>query len=115
MLISSAHAQAAAGGKGMDYILNLLVFVPIIAIFYFLIFRPQQQRMKQHKTMVSGVRRGDTIVTSGGMVGKVTKVIEEDGKDAEVEIQIAENVRVRIVRSTLADVRKAKEGEDKAA
>lgn len=116
MLITPAQAQAAgSGASGMDFYMQLLMFVPIIAIFYFLIFRPQQQRMKQHKTMVSGVRRGDTVVTSGGIVGKVARVIEEDGKDAELEVQIADNVKVRIVRSTIADVRKAKEAEEKAA
>jgi preprotein translocase subunit YajC len=116
MLITPAQAQAAgSGGSGMDFYMQLLMFVPIIAIFYFLIFRPQQQRMKQHKSMVSGVRRGDTVVTSGGIVGKVSRVIEEDGKEAELEVQIAENVKVRVVRSTIADVRKAKEAEEKAA
>jgi len=98
----------------MDYIIQLAPLFAIFAIFYFLILRPQQTRMKQHKALVAAVRRGDTVVTSGGIVGKVTKVIEEEGKDAEVEVQIADEVRVRIVRSTIADVRKAKEGEDKA-
>lgn len=116
MLITPAHAQAAgSGASGMDFYMQLLMFVPIIAIFYFLIFRPQQQRVKQHKAMVSGVRRGDTVVTSGGIVGKVSRVIEEDGKEAELEVQIADNVKVRVVRSTIADVRKAKEAEEKAA
>jgi preprotein translocase subunit YajC len=112
MLITPAHAQAA-GGSSMEYIVQLLPIVAIIGIFYFLIIRPQQQRLKAHKALVSAVRRGDTIVTSGGIVGKVTKVVEEDGKDAEVEVQIAENVRVRVVRSTLSEVRKTKEGEEK--
>jgi len=116
MLITPAQAQAAgSGASGMDFYMQLLMFVPIIAIFYFLIFRPQQQRVKQHKAMVSGVRRGDTVVTSGGIVGKVSRVIEEDGKEAELEVQIADNVKVRVVRSTIADVRKAKEAEEKAA
>jgi preprotein translocase subunit YajC len=119
VFISSAFAQGAGGapaggGNGMEYITQLLMFLPIIAIFYFLLIRPQQQRMKQHKTMVSAVQRGDTVVTAGGIVGKVTKVIEQEGKDAEVEVQIADEVKVRVVRSTLTEVRSAtKEGEEK--
>ncbi len=90
-------------------------FLPLIVIFYFFLLRPQQQRLKQHKTLVSAVRRGDTVVTAGGIVGKVTKVIEEEGKEAEVEVQIADEVKVRVIRATLTDVRSAapKEGEEK--
>ena len=114
MLISTALAQGASGGPGgMDTLMQFLVFVPIIAIFYFLILRPQQQRLKQHRELVGAVRRGDTVVTNGGLVGKVTKVVEEGEKEPELEVQIAENVRVRVVRSMISDVRKAKEAEDK--
>ena len=74
----------------------------MIVIFYFLLFRPQQQRMKQHREMVSNIRRGDTVVTSGGIVGKVYRVKEDS---AEIEIEIAENTRVRVIRSTIAEVR----------
>ncbi len=117
MLITPAFAQAAAAGGGSSqFIMQLVPFVAIIAIFYFLIIRPQQQRMKQHREMVASVKRNDTVVTSGGIVGKVTRVIEEEGKDAEVEVQIAENTRIRVVRSTLSDVRRVKEaGEEKPA
>ena len=76
-------------------------FVVIFAIMYFLILRPQQQRAKQQREMVQGARRGDVIVTNGGLIGKVTKSTD----DNEVEVEIAPNVRVRLARSGIADVR----------
>jgi len=82
----------------------LTSFVPIIAIFgimYFLMIRPQQQRMKQHREMVDNVRRGDTVVTAGGIVGKVAKVKDE----GELLVDIADNVQVRVLKSTLTEVR----------
>jgi preprotein translocase subunit YajC len=82
----------------------LMQFAPFIAIFaimYFLILRPQQRRAKDQKALVQGARRGDTVVTSGGLIGKVTKSTDEN----EVEIEIAPNVRVRLARSGIADVR----------
>jgi preprotein translocase subunit YajC len=82
-------------------LLTLLPFVAIFAIMYFLILRPQQQRAKQHQEMVKGVRRGDVVVTNGGLVGKVTKVVDDD----QIEVEIADGVRVRQLRSMLADVR----------
>ncbi|MDG1738895.1 MAG: preprotein translocase subunit YajC [Paracoccaceae bacterium] len=78
-------------------------FVPLILIFgimYFLLIRPQQQKMKQHKKMVESLRRGDQIVTQGGIIGKVAKVKD----DSEVEVELAEGVKVRVVRSTIAQV-----------
>jgi preprotein translocase subunit YajC len=87
-------------------------FVPIIAIFaimYFLMIRPQQQRVKQHREMVNNVRRGDTVVTAGGIVGKVAKVKDE----GELLVDIADNVQVRVIRSTLTEVR-AKGGDAKS-
>ena len=82
----------------------MLQLVPILlmfVIFYFLLFRPQQQRAKQHREMVNNVRRGDIVVTAGGIIGKVTKVKD----DNEIEVEIAENTRIRVVKGTLADVR----------
>lgn len=79
-------------------------FIPLILIFaimYFLLIRPQQQKMKQHQAMVAAVRRGDVIVTAGGLIGKVVKVKD----DGEVEVELAEGVKVRVVASTIADVR----------
>ncbi|WP_424933074.1 preprotein translocase subunit YajC [Amaricoccus macauensis] len=90
----AAGAQGAAGG--------LISFVPILLIFaimYFLMIRPQQKKVKEHKAMVEALRRGDQVVTSGGMIGKVTKVA-----DNEVEVEIAPNVKVKIVKGTITQV-----------
>ena len=102
MFISPAYAQGASMFGGSDNMLvSLLPFVLIFVIMYFLILRPQQKRQKAHADMVKNVRRGDTVVTSGGLVGKVTKVVD----DVVVEVEVAEDVRVRQMRSMLADVR----------
>ena len=102
MFISPAYAQAPSFlGGGDNMLVSLLPFILIFVIMYFLILRPQQKRQKQHADMVKNVRRGDTVVTSGGLVGKVTKVID----DEQVEVELAEDVRVRQMRSMLADVR----------
>jgi preprotein translocase subunit YajC len=90
---------AQAGGS--DMLISLLPFVLIFVIMYFLILRPQQKRVKQHQEMVSSLRRGDTVVTSGGLVGKITKVVD----DAEVELQLADGVRVRQMRAMVSEVR----------
>jgi preprotein translocase subunit YajC len=82
----------------------------VFAIFYFLIIRPQQQRAKTHREMVDNVRRGDTVVTAGGLVGKVSKVKDE----AEVLVEIADNVMVRVLKSTLAEVRAKSPDTDKS-
>ncbi|MEM7620825.1 MAG: preprotein translocase subunit YajC [Pseudomonadota bacterium] len=100
MFITSAFAQSAPSGGGGDFLINLLPFVLIFAIMYFLIIRPQQQRMKTHREMIENLRRGDTVVTSGGVIGKVVKV-----NDDEIQAEIADGVRIRIVRSMIAEVR----------
>jgi preprotein translocase subunit YajC len=101
MFISEALAQGAApAAGGGDILISLLPFVFIFIILYFLIIRPQQRRLKQHQEMITNIRRGDTVVTSGGFIGKVTKV-----EDAEAVVEIAEDVRVRVVKSTIAEVR----------
>ena len=74
----------------------------MVVIFYLLLIRPQQQRAKQHQEMISKVRRGDTVVTSGGFIGRVTKV--PDNTD-EIEVELSDQMKVRILRSTLMDVR----------
>ena len=101
MLISPAYAQSPFGGGSTDMITSLLPFVLIFVIMYFLILRPQQKRVKQHAEMVKNVRKGDTVITSGGLVGRVTKVIDDD----QVEVEVAPDVRVRQMRSMLSDVR----------
>jgi preprotein translocase subunit YajC len=100
--ITPAFAQAAGGAPGgADILMQLAPFGIILIIMYFLILRPQQQRVKAHQDMVSNIRRGDTVVTNGGLIGKVTKTID----DSEVEIEIAANVRVRQSRGAIAEVR----------
>jgi preprotein translocase subunit YajC len=102
MFITPAFAQAASGGSG-DLTNTLFQFLPIIVIFvimYFLILRPQQSKQRQHKEMVANLRRGDTVVTSGGLIGKVAKVDEN-----ELQVELAEGVRVRVVRGMVAEVR----------
>ena len=102
MFITPAFAQGASplGGEG-GMLMSLLPFVLIFVIMYFLILRPQQKRVKQHAEMVKNVRKGDTVITSGGLVGRVTKVVDDD----QVEIEVAEGVRVRQMRSMVSDVR----------
>ncbi len=100
MLITPAYAQAATAG-GSDMIMSLLPFVLIFVIMYFLILRPQQRRVKQHQEMVKTLRRGDSVVTSGGLIGKVTKVIDDD----QIEVEIADGVRVRQMRAMVSEVR----------
>lgn len=85
----------------MDAIAQFVPLILIFAIMYFLLIRPQQKKVKEHQAMVGAVRRGDQVVTQGGLIGKVTKVKE----DNELEVEIADGVRVRVVQSTLADVR----------
>ncbi len=101
MFITSAYAQAAAGapdGQGiMGFILPMVLIIPV---FYFLLIRPQQKKMKEHKALVSAVKRGDRVVTSGGILGVVTKVID----DGEVQLEIAEGVRVRILKGSINEV-----------
>ena len=102
MFISPAYAQGSLfGGGNADMITSLLPFVLIFVIMYFLILRPQQKRVKQHAEMVKNVRKGDTVITSGGLVGRVTKVVDDD----QVEIEIADGVRVRQMRSMVSEVR----------
>jgi preprotein translocase subunit YajC len=98
MFVTPAYAQAAGGGAAG----GLIGFVPIILIFaimYFLMIRPQQKKMKEHKAMIDALRRGDQVVTAGGLMGKVVKV------DADViEVELAQNIKVRVVRNTIARV-----------
>lgn len=111
MVITPAFAQGATAG-GSDMIVSLLPFIAIFVIMYFLILRPQQKRAKQHQEMVKNVRRGDNVVTSGGLIGKVTKVVDDD----QLEIEVADGVRVRQLKSMVAEVRaKGEPVKDEAA
>ncbi len=101
MFITPAFAQGLPGGGSTDMLYQMAPFILIFVIMCFLILRPQQKRVKEHQSMVKALRKGDTVVTSGGVVGKVTKVID----DHEVEIQIADNVRIRQMRSMVHEVR----------
>ncbi|HEV3372801.1 MAG TPA: preprotein translocase subunit YajC [Xanthobacteraceae bacterium] len=100
MFITPAFAQAPFGG-GDSLISFLAPMVMIVAIMYVVVLRPQQKRAKEHQELIKNLRRGDTVVTSGGLVGKVTKVVD----DEQVEIEIADGVRVRQVRSMVTGVR----------
>jgi preprotein translocase subunit YajC len=99
MFISPAFAQGFGGGS--DFIVQLVPILLMFVIFYFLLLRPQQQRAKAHRDVVANIRRGDTVVTSGGIIGKVTKVRD----DNEIEVEIAENTRVRVIKGTVSEVR----------
>ncbi|MBB4092663.1 preprotein translocase subunit YajC [Ochrobactrum pecoris] len=102
MFVTPAFAQAPGGGAfGPDMLMSILPFILIFVIMYFLIIRPQRTQMKKRQEMLTQVRRGDTVVTGGGIVGKVQKVVD----DNELEVEIAEGVRIRVMRSTLMDVR----------
>ena len=91
------------------YSIAPLLFV--FAIMYFLMIRPQQQRMKQHREMIENVRRGDTVVTAGGIVGRVAKVPQKD--DPEITVEIADNIQVRVIKSTLTEIRARTQPVDK--
>jgi preprotein translocase subunit YajC len=112
MFSTPAFAQTSPLGGGGDMIYQLLPFVLIFVIMYFLILRPQQKRVKAHQEMVKNVRRGDTVVTNGGLIGKVTKVVD----DEQIEIEIGDGMRIRQMRSMLTDVRaKGEPVKDEAA
>jgi preprotein translocase subunit YajC len=98
MLITPAYAQGASGSS--DFFIQIMPFLLIFVIMYFLIIRPQQKRLKTHREMVAALRRGDTVVTGGGLIGKVTKV-----DDDELQVELAQGMKVKVIRSTITDVR----------
>ncbi len=98
MFISPAYAQTA--GDAGSLISTIIPFVLIFAIMWLLLIRPQQKKMKEHRAMVEGLRRGDQVVTAGGLIGKVSKVKE----DGEIEVEIADGVKVRVVKQTVSAV-----------
>lgn len=110
MFVTPAFAQTAATGGGAESILiSILPFVAVFAIMYFLIIRPQRRSMKTREEMLKNIRRGDTVVTGGGIIAKVTKVMD----NGELEVQISEQVKVRVLQTMVADVRV--KGEPQAA
>jgi len=101
MFATPAFAQTAGAAPGGAAVFaQFLPIILIFVIFYFLLIRPQQQKMKQHRAMVEALRRGDEVVTSGGIIGKVSKVAE----DGKVEVEIAEGVKVKVVKHTITQV-----------
>src|SRR5688572_16317609 len=101
MLFTPAYAQAGGAAQGAEGLFQfMLPIVLIFIVFYFLLIRPQQKKAKEHRDMVEAVKRGDQVVTSGGILGKVTKV----GEEGRITVEIAPNVRVEVLRTTLADV-----------
>ena len=111
MFSSPAFAQAAGGAApsagGAGFLVQMAPLLLIFVVFYFLLMRPQQKRAKEHGALLDAVKKGDQVVTAGGVIGKVTKVDE-----GEVEVEIAANVRIRVIKATLSDVRTAKPAND---
>ncbi len=101
MFITPAFAQAAGATDTNNLLMSLLPFALIFIIMYFLIIRPQQKKAKEHNELVKNIRRGDTVITSSGLVGKVTKVVDDD----QIEFEIADGVRVRQMRQMISIVR----------
>ena len=99
-MITNAYAASQPGGG--DIILQLLPFLLIFLIIYFLILRPQQKRVKAHKEMIDSLKKGDTVITQGGLIGKISKITS----DQEIEIELAKDVRVKVVRGMISDIRK---------
>ncbi len=101
MFVTPAFAQSGSVAGGPDFVMSLLPFVLIFVVMYFLIIRPQRQTQKKRQEMLEAIRRGDTVITGGGLIGKVTKV----SGDHELEVEIAKGIKVTVMRAMLADVR----------
>jgi preprotein translocase subunit YajC len=102
LLITDAFAQAPGGaGASADLLIQIAPFLLIFLIMYFLVLRPQQRRAKEQQQMVKNVRRGDTVVMTGGLIGRVSRANDEN----EVELEIAPNIKVRCLRAMIAEVR----------
>jgi preprotein translocase subunit YajC len=113
MFITPAFAQGAAGASDfLSFQSPIWMVLMVVGIMYFLVFRPQQQKLKAHQALVKALRRGDTVVTNGGMVGKVTKVVDDD----HIEIEISDGVKVRHLRTSVSEVRaKGEPAKDNSA
>jgi preprotein translocase subunit YajC len=101
MFITPAFAQGASAADFLSFQSPIWMVLMVVGIMYFLVFRPQQQKLKAHQAMVKALRRGDTVVTNGGLVGKVTKVVDDD----HIEVEISDGVRVRHLRTSVSEVR----------
>ena len=101
MFATPAYAQAAGGAGGGDLFASFIPIILIFVIFYFFLIRPQQKKAKDHQKMVEALRRGDQVLTQGGIYGKVTKV--KEGED-DIEVEIAKDVRIRVLRSAIGQV-----------
>ena len=111
MWISPAYAQDAASGGTGAVIMQLLPLILIFAVFYFLLIRPQQKKMKDHRAMLQALKRNDKVVTGGGIVGTIAKV--RDDSD-EIEVEIAPNVRITVLRGTISAMVKPPEAANDA-
>lgn len=100
MFISEAFAQAAGPAAAGGDMGSFLIIVPMLAVFYFLVWRPQSRKAKQHKEMVEQLRRGDKVILQSGIFGTITKVVD----DKIVQVEIAENVKVRVARNAIGDI-----------
>jgi preprotein translocase subunit YajC len=100
-LVLAAAAPAAGGGGLQDILQSPLLFIGVmVVLMYFMLLRPQQQRQKQHQQMIGGIKRGDTVVLSSGVIGKVVRV-----EEAELGIEIAQNVNIKVIKSMVSEVR----------
>ena len=99
MFISTAYAQADGGG-GDNFLISMMPLLLIFVIFWFFLIRPQQKKAKDHRALVANVKRNDQVLTAGGIIGRITKLID----DNTVQVEIAENVRVRLARSNITEV-----------
>ena len=115
MFVTPAFAQAGGASVGGLDLTSMLPLVLIFVVFYFLLIRPQQKKMKAHRDMVAAVRRGDNVVTAGGVLGKITKVVD----DTTVQVEIADGVKIKVLKGTLTEVRAkgepVQEGENKSS
>jgi preprotein translocase subunit YajC len=100
MLISSAYAQAAGGAPAGFDLISLMPLVLIFVVFYFLLIRPQQKKMKAHRELIAALKRGDKVLTAGGIIGTVVKVEE----DHTLLVEIAKDIRVRVARGTISEL-----------
>ncbi|KGJ23346.1 preprotein translocase subunit YajC [Paracoccus sanguinis] len=99
MFVSPAYAQAAGAPGGAAAFAQFVPLLLVFVIMYFLILRPQQKKMSQHRAMVAALKKGDQVITQGGLIGKVVAV-----RDDELDVELAQGVRVRVVRSSIAQV-----------